>query len=193
MAEQSDIFLWELVRNDDQAAFRRLFDTYYAPLCRYVNMIIRDTAAGEEIVLDIFHSIWENRHRIELRSALRPYLFRSARNRSLNHLRDTRRSVSLESVTPLRCEDHDQIDADQLEEFIQQAILSLPDKCREVFLLSREENLPNQQIAQRLGISVKTVEAQITKALKVIRGHIAQNSKLSAVLLALLLENISRT
>ena len=134
--------------------------------------------------MNVFIHIWENRTRIGIKSSLCAYLFRSVRNRCINYLRDNGPSVYLSDVmVELCCEENRDMEVEELNHFIEEAILSLPDKCRDVFLKSRNEEMSNREIAEQLNlsvrtvdkhlnISVKTVEAQITKALKAIRSYI---------------------
>ena len=123
--------------------------------------------------MNVFIHIWENRTRIGIKSSLGAYLFRSVRNRCINYLRDNGPSVYLSDVmVELCCEENRDMEVEELNHFIEEAILSLPDKCRDVFLKSRNEEMSNREIAEQLNISVKTVEAQITKALKAIRSYI---------------------
>ncbi|MDR1585401.1 MAG: sigma-70 family RNA polymerase sigma factor, partial [Prevotellaceae bacterium] len=101
------------------------------------------------------------------------YLFQAARNKSLNFLRRKKQTVSLNAVEFDIVETNTaSLETEELYRLIQEAVLDLPDKCREVFHLSRNENLSNKEIAEKLGISVKTVEAQITKALKRIKDFL---------------------
>ena len=140
-----DMFLLQLIKNGDKQAFKYVFDTYFTALCRFMYLYLGDTQEAEDIASDIFASVWENRKKLEIRLTFKAYLFQAAKNRCLNAIRE------------------------ELNNLIQEAILSLPEKCREVFLQSRTKNLTNQEIAESMDISVKTVEAQITKALKQIR------------------------
>ena len=127
---------------------------------------------AEDIASDIFASVWENRKKLEIRLTFKAYLFQAAKNRCLNAIRDRKATISLDDIngqdTP-QVSITDSLETEELNNLIQEAILSLPEKCREVFLQSRTKNLTNQEIAESMDISVKTVEAQITKALKQIR------------------------
>lgn len=174
--------LLERLRNDDEEAFSLLFERYYVPLCRYSRLIVRSEDPAEEVVVGLFIYLWEKRAEIRIRSSLCSYLFRSVRNRSLNYLRDVDPTVRLDdAVMELWSEENRTLEIEELNRFIEEAILSLPARCRDVFLQSRSEDLSNREIAIRLNISVKTVEAQISKALKIIRRHIA--GKLGALFL----------
>ena len=158
-----DMFLLQLIKNGDKQAFKYVFDTYFTVLCRFMYLYLGDTQEAEDIASDIFASVWENRKKLEIRLTFKAYLFQAAKNRCLYGL------VGSEMCIRDRVSITDSLETEELNNLIQEAILSLPEKCREVFLQSRTKNLTNQEIAESMDISVKTVEAQITKALKQIR------------------------
>lgn len=168
-----DILLLKLVQSKNEQAFKYLFDTYFVPLCRYVHLYLDSEQEGEELVLDIFMYLWEHSNRINITLSLKAYLFQAARNRCLNFLRDQKSTLSLDSINDIANEETTSLlEIKELDHLIQEAICALPDKCREVFQLSREGNKTNQEIADEMNISVKTVEAQITKALKRIKNFL---------------------
>jgi len=165
-----DILLLNLIREGDELAFKHLFDTYFTPLCRFMQVYISNKAFIEEMALDIFIYVWENRKTLKIQLSFKAYFFQAARNKCLNALREEKKTVSLDEINM------DMIDTgvisleyDELYRLIQEAVFALPEKCKEVFNLSRNENLSNQKISEKLNISVKTVEGQITKALKRIK------------------------
>ena len=165
-----DILLLNLIKEGDSLAFRHFFETYFTSLCRFMHVYISDKAVVEELALDIFVYFWENRKTVRIQYSLKAYLFQAARNKCLNELRQKKKTVSLDDIH------QDVIDTEvmsleneELYRLIQDAVFALPDKCKEVFNLSRNENLSNKEIAEKLDISLKTVEAQITKALKKIK------------------------
>lgn len=168
-----DILLLKLVQSKDEKAFKYLFDTYFVSLCRYVHLYLDSTQEGEELVLDIFMHLWEHGGQINLTLSLKAYLFQAARNRCLNFLRDRKSTLSLDAVDDVANDETSSLlEMEELNLLVQEAICALPDKCREVFLLSREGSKTNQEIANEMDISIKTVEAQITKALKRIKGFL---------------------
>lgn len=170
-----DILLLRLLKSSDKTAYKYLFDSYFEALCRYVFLYLKNKQEAEEIVMDIFLYLWENREKIEIKLSFKAYLFQAARNRCLNTLRDRKEVLSLEDIAQNASPQADVFNAletQELRELIEEAILSLPNKCREVFLKSRQDNMTNQEIATDMAISVKTVEAQITKALKKIKGFL---------------------
>lgn len=170
-----EILLLKLIKQGDEQAFRFLFDQYFVALCRFVNVYLDCHEESEELALDVFAYVWEHRTELEIRLSLKAYLFQMARNRSLNLLRDRRQEASLEelAVEPVE-EGGTRMEIEELNRLIEEAVCALPDRCREVFLKSRREERSNAEIAQEMDISVKTVEAQITKALKLIRKHLGE-------------------
>jgi RNA polymerase sigma-70 factor (ECF subfamily) len=171
-----DILLLKLLKSGDEFALKHLFDSYFASLCRYMHIYLNDKHEVEENALDIFMYIWEHRTDIEIKVSFKAYLFQAARNRCLNSLRKQQNIVSIEDVLPELKQGEDMsIELQELNNLIEEAVMSLPDKCREVFIDSRTENLTNQEIAAKMEVSVKTVEAQITKALKRIKEHLKNN------------------
>lgn len=171
-----DIFLLKRIGENDKEAFKCLFDTYFVPLCRFVRTFVNDCSVAEDIVMDIFTTVWEKRNELEIDVSWKAYLFRSARNRALNYIRDNERFVSVSdwSFYDITETDHP-YELAELERLIREAVSSLPDHCREVFRKSRFEHHTNKEIATTLNISVKYVEAQITKALKLIRKYLGDS------------------
>lgn len=165
------------IRNGDEQAFDALFRQFYGPLVGLAESFVKTRAIAEEIVQDVMLEVWRRRESIRLEESWRAYLFRSARNRSLNELRhaDVQKrgdawargdeSTGESALTGL-------VDA-ELDAAIAGAIAALPEPVREVFTLSRTNGLKYSEIAQVLGISVKTVEARITRALKELRVQLA--------------------
>ncbi len=178
MNNERDIRLWQRIRQGggNLQAFRELFDRYYAPLCRFAAYWLRDRGAAEEIVLDVFTHLWQHAAELRIDLSVRAYLFRAVRNRSLNRLRDDRlRNIPFDELEPLLADNpNHRIETEDLMRLVAEAVADLPLRCREVYLKSREEELSNAEIARELSISVKTVEAQITKALRRIRHRIGE-------------------
>lgn len=168
-----DILLLKLIQSKDEHAFKYLFALYFVPLCRYAHLYLTDAQEEEELVLDIYMHLWEHSAQINLTLSLKAYLFQAVRNRCLNFLRDKKSTLSLEEAGDIaNNETTSTLEMEELTFLIQEAICALPDKCQQVFRLSREGNKTNQEIADELNISVKTVEAQITKSLKRIKNFL---------------------
>jgi len=169
----------------DRQAFEELFKAYFTPLMAFSRRILGDEDDAREVVHQVFINLWEKRREIDLSTSLKSYLFTSVNNRSLNVIRD-RKKFSSGEVPELAGEwdVSTQIEAMELEEKIRAAIESLPERCREIFELNRFDGLKYSEIALQLDISVKTVENQMTKALKILRDQLG---KYLTILLCLLL------
>ena len=159
----------------DHREFEELFRNYFTPLMAFSRRILGDEEDAREVVHQVFINLWEKRRELDLSTSLKSYLFTSVNNRSLNVIRD-RRKFSSEEV-PERAGEWDvstQMEAMELEEKIRAAIDTLPERCREIFELNRFEGLKYSEIATQLDISVKTVENQMTKALKLLREQLGK-------------------
>lgn len=172
----------------DEKAFEQIFKTHFNPLCLFARKYIRDTDVCKEIVHNIFVNIWEKRAGIDLQKNIKSYLFSSVYTRCMNHIRDHKKfdgnaSEHLEVME--RATDYDteqKIGEAELENRIQTAIQTLPEKCREVFCMNRIEGLKYKEIAEKLGISIKTVENQVSKALKVMRENLSDYAKILIII-----------
>ena len=172
-----DILLLKLIKQGDQIAFRHLFYQYADSLERFITYYIHDREKSQDLVLDIFTYIWENRQNFGIKLTLKAYLFQAARNKSFTYIRDKKIPVYLEEMEGMEIvQNYDsELELQELHHLIEEAVSLLPDKCREIFRKSREENLTNKEIAGQLHISEKTVEGQITIALKKIRIHLGDS------------------
>jgi len=154
----------------DKKAFEQLFRKYFPALMGFAGKFLSNEDDAREVVHSVFIRLWEKKEQIDSTTSLKSYLFTSVHNRSLNMIRD--RKKFSETEIPDMAGDVDvssQIEAMELEEKIREAIDTLPEKCREIFELSRFEGMKYADIADKLNISVKTVENQMSKALKVLR------------------------
>jgi RNA polymerase sigma-70 factor (ECF subfamily) len=130
---------------------------------------------AEEVVQDVFYNIWKNRESIRIRYSVQSYLYRSAYNHSMMHLRKMRREHFMEDLTSLEPElnapDPAQvIQLDEVAELISRTLEKLPERTRQIFRMNRQEGLKYREIAEKLSISEKTVEANMGKALKALRN-----------------------
>jgi len=163
----------------DERTLEVLFRSHFKGLCQFALGYVKDDEAAKEIVQDAFVKLWERRQSIDLSKSVTSYLSTMIRNKCLNHLRDNRKfSGDLQALENLPGESmHEQGDhlvESDLRGQIAEAIDELPEKCREVFRMSRYRQLRYQQIADELGISVKTVETQMSKALQHLRTRLAE-------------------
>lgn len=162
----------------DKEAFETLFRNEYKGLCFFAVKYVKDLETAKEIVQDSFISLWEKRASVDVTRSVKSYLTTSVHNRCHNYLRDNRKFnknlLQIEDLLEVSHQpDTDALVVQELHQTIQKAIAELPEKCREIFLLSRYENLKYQEIAEKLNISVKTVEAQMSKALQHMREKLA--------------------
>jgi RNA polymerase sigma-70 factor, ECF subfamily len=155
--------------------FEKLFKETFRPLTAFALKYVGDIDEAKGIVHDVFVNLWEKLSHLSQDSNHKSYLYTAVRNRCLNHIRDRKKHVMLsEAVTGGLTESVNPLETTELEREIAAGIALLPDKCRQVFELSRGEGLKYAQIAERLGISVKTVEAQMTKAMSSLRAHLSE-------------------
>ena len=162
-----------------ESALESLFRDHFTGLCQFAVGYVKDGEVAREIVQDAFVNLWEKRHTIDLAKPVKSYLATTVRNRCLNHLRDNKKfSSDLLALENLSDETvykpADKLVESDLARQITHAIDELPEKCREIFILSRHRNLRYQQIADHLQISVKTVETQMSKALQHMRVRLAE-------------------
>ncbi len=168
--EEQNLFL--SLKAGEEHAFEKLFRNYYAPLCYYASKILQNDGAAEEIVQDFFVRLWEKRADIEIETSLKNYFFRSVKNLCLNQIKHE--SVKLQHVKSVISEAESTEYSDHFQEVnlqkdIEEGIAALPEKRREIFRLSREEGLKYREIADKLNISIKTVEAQMGLAIRALR------------------------
>ncbi len=162
--------------------FEKLFRDYFTPLVWYAMKYVKDQDTAREIVHSVFVALWEKSDSIDFSKPVKPYLYTSVSNRSVNYIRDHKKFTGEEKIDPGGYADHsDSLETRETEEAIYAAIASLPDKTREIFEMSRFENKKYPEIAESLGISVKTVEARMSEALRILRV------KLSAYIKVLIL------
>ena len=170
-----DQALVEALRAGQESALDTLFRTHYAYLCQSVYRVLPDRNMAEDLVQEVFYELWRKRENLHIQQSVRAYLRRAAVNKTLNYIRDQRLLVEDEESMPLGVASTQpgavqQMEVQELKEQMYAAIDALPERCRLVFVLSRFEHLSNKDIADQLTVSVKTVENQMTKALKILRS-----------------------
>lgn len=157
--------------------FEILFREHFTGLCYFARKYTGDLDAAKEIVHNVFLRIWENRSDFEWEKPAKSYLFTSVYNRSLNYIRDNRKLIRQENFQALHLiadesAYSENLETAELESRIKQTLQRLPEKCRQVFELSRFEQKKYSEIAMQLNISVKTVETQMSKALHMLREEL---------------------
>jgi len=163
--------LLTLMGQDDKRAFDEIYSYYWDKLFVYVVKIIKDEDEAYDIIQDVFVSLWLKRHTLKLVS-LKAYLFTAVRFKTLDHLNKAKRTVVLEEsheALPGQDAHLEHYLANELSSQIQDKICELPGKMREIFILSRSEELSHRQISIKLSISDKTVKKQISNALRLLR------------------------
>jgi RNA polymerase sigma-70 factor, ECF subfamily len=171
----NELFIVGKMIEGDRDAFKYFFDQYYTDLCNFVLLYVKDKALAEEVVQDIFVYFWESRHKLNISSSVHAYLFSASKYKSLNLIRDRRNQTkTLEALAQTNKESFIQEEnlfesPDELGQILKASIELLPERCKVIFTLSKNNNLSNSEIANQLGISVKTVENQMTIALKKLR------------------------
>ncbi len=164
----------EGLKNGDKSIFEEIYREYFAPLCYYCLKYVDSYEDSEEIVQDLFVKIWEMHDEIEINISLNAYLYKAVQNYALNHLSKQKTKEKLQlsrdkSVAVSFGTGQDNLEEEELSIVLRHAILKLPEKRREIFELSRFDGFQNLKIAERMAISVKTVETQMTKTLKYLR------------------------
>jgi RNA polymerase sigma-70 factor, ECF subfamily len=170
----NDLELFERIKKNDEAAFEMLFRTYYKTLCYFAYKIVKDSIVAEEIVQDLFSHFWEKRGSMELFTSVKSYLFKSVHNNSLKYLRhqkiviEHQTKVKIDQPLPFELQEN-YAEIGEMMHIINQTLEEVPQRTREIFQLNRDEGLKYQEIADKLNISIKTVEAHITSLLKLLR------------------------
>jgi RNA polymerase sigma-70 factor (ECF subfamily) len=174
----SDRELLDRLRQDDEDAFSSIFRVHYPSLVGAAQAMLGDRGRAEEVVQDVLLELWRRRRTIAIESTLRAYLQRATRNRALNVVRHEKVA---QRMAPIAADDPTvhptelvRLVEGEIDHALHEAVAHLPARCREVFELSRVQGLRYAEIAETLGISVKTVEAQMGKALRIMRERLAQ-------------------
>ena len=201
MADEINIEISKRLKDGNEAAFEIVFKSFFEQLASFANEYVFDKEVSKNIVQEIFMKLWEKRANIEIHSNLKSYLYTSTKNSCISYLRHikTRQQyfekrkkdfddlmLNYEALSQLNI---NRIDFNSIETIIKETIDSLPPRCKEVFTLSRYEELSNKEIAEKLEISVKAVEANNTRAIKLLKKNL--KNYLQSALLAVVLEIIS--
>jgi RNA polymerase sigma-70 factor (family 1) len=174
LENRSDEALLELLKEENRHAFNVLYNRYWKKLYNTANKRIKDPEAAEEIVQDLFTSLWLNRHKITIHTCFESYLHSSVRyliiacfQKQTKKLRFEEGFSKVNTIADTATEDA--IVTNDLLGLLNRQVYTLPEKCRSVFELSRKDHKTNKEIAATLGISEKTVENHMTRALKILR------------------------
>ena len=177
MGSDSDII--RRIRQGDKQEFEKLFRSSYVSLVRHAQTLLRDHDTAEEIVQELFFRLWQDRQTLMIESSLNGYLYRSVHNRALHHIEHqkvvsrhagevtARAELTSEPVT-------EAIYYSELQARVARVLQRLPERCRVIFRMSRFEGLKYYEIADKLAVSLKTVEADMGKALREFRKALAE-------------------
>jgi RNA polymerase sigma-70 factor (ECF subfamily) len=167
------------IRKGDIREFESLFRSYYTPLLNFGTSVLKDRDAAEEIVQELFYIIWRDREKLIITTSLKGYLFRSVYNRAMHHLDHIKvvRKHAAETDTGSSTDSNDPLEIMRYRELnsrVAKILDNLPERCAQIFCMSRFEGLKYNEIASQLAISVKTVEANMGRALKEFRKELLQ-------------------
>jgi RNA polymerase sigma-70 factor (ECF subfamily) len=174
---EDDALLVQRLQAGDEGAYDAVFRTWYPTLVRVAGALVQDTDVAEEVAQEVMLELWRRKQVLDRDVSLKAYLLRSVRNRALNRIRhlrvrrDTESDVEALYDAPVAADQP--VIAQELSDALAVAMRDLPPRCREIFELSRVDGLKYGEIAETLGISPKTVEAQMGKALRILRERLA--------------------
>ena len=174
----TDIQLVDLLKEDDEDALAAMYEKYWEPLFRSAFSLLKDRPACEDLIQEVFIKIWNHRKTLEITVSLKSYLYAAMRYAVYRQIRSGKSREDIFDTIVERLQTpaaYGQLEHQEMQSQINAIVAALPEKCREVYQLSRDERLSHKEIASRLGISTKTVENQIAKALRHLRaslGHI---------------------
>lgn len=167
--------------------FELFFKEQYSALCRFAFGFLKDTEEAEEVVQNSFVKLWNDRDNLNIKSSLKAYIYASVRNACLNHIKHTSIKENYKQYNQINIEKGSHIDgeieANELQEKINIAIENMPLQRKKVFILSRFEGLKYKEIAEQLGISVKTVENHMGSAIKYLRFELKDYLHLISIII----------
>lgn len=171
-----ETIIHRISKNDDELAFRELFDHYYSKLLHFSFSLIRNSTLAEEIVLDVFASLWKKRAELPEIEHIESYTFTATKNRTLNAIRDKKKdlvnlevdSIEFKYIRSNRNPESELL-SHELQQTINEAVEALPEKGRMIYRLVKEEEMNYKQVAELLDISSKTVDSHIYSAVKKVR------------------------
>lgn len=200
--EQTDLDDFFLLRfkSGDELAFEKIFKSNHNQIVGFCNQFISDLDKANSLTQEVFLNLWLNREKIETLNGIRAFLYTFAKSSCLNyirhrkivskyedkHLQDREEELNREVLESF---DFNSLEFSELEGLIQLTINDLPEKCRQVFIMSRFEGKMNKEISEELNISVKAVEANITRALKTLKSRLSEY--LPVILVQLIMHHIS--
>ncbi len=183
------------LRKKDTDAYKELFFRYHGRLVLFARKFTGDLEAAQDIVQDAFLTLWEKSDLLMINISPKAYLFQAVRNRALNYNRHTQVKQNVHNGLLSKIDAAERViysDSDdpfcsllelEMEQKIEVTISAMPEKCREIFVMSRQDNLKNREIAEKMGITVKMVEKQMSKALRILRTQLSEYVNLFLIIL----------
>ena len=176
------------IRNGDKSAFNTVIDLYYKEVYLYAKSLSRNETLAKDLTQEAFFKLWKKRGILKDGVLIRGWLYKSVRNKFLDHIKKYNRETRLLEMTYADALDNaiqkeNQEELQHKLEIVEKEIKNLPKKCSKVFLLSKKEGLSNIEIADYLGLSIKTVEGHLTKALKILREKLKDKIQILFIIL----------
>ncbi|WP_298780001.1 RNA polymerase sigma factor [uncultured Polaribacter sp.] len=180
-------FLTNRLKEGDKKAYAFLIDNYHHKLCVYANSLINNHTQSEDIVQNVFVNLWVKRAKLDPKQSIKSFLYKSVYNEFIDQYRKTQSVMKIEKMYIDYINsivlDEDKEDTQKLIKQVKIIIQNLPPKCKHVFELSKKEGLTNIEISEHLNVTVKAVEAQITRAFSIIRKKLKGKTDLILFLL----------
>lgn len=197
--EMNDFFMLRF-KNGDEKAFETIFKSDYNKIVGFCNQFVNDRERAKNQAQEAFINLWLNREKIATFNGIRSFLYTYAKSACLNYIRHEKvvskysdkqlqQKENLLNREVLESFDFNSLEFSELEELILRSIDELPEKCRQVFVMSRFDGKTNKEIAEELGISVKSVEANMTRALKALKSNLSDY--LPLVLIQIIMQYVS--
>ncbi|BEG98710.1 RNA polymerase sigma-70 factor [Bacteroides sedimenti] len=174
----NDLLLLTRIKNGDVQAFENLFRTYYKPLCYYADSFLNDMDSAEEIVQNLFYLFWKEKAELQIRLSVKSYLYKSVQNKVFNYLKHLQVMESycekaFQDIPEVRNESPEEhLEYKELESKLASLLQQLPERQRKIFCMNRFGGKKYSEIATELSVSVKTVEADISKVLVLLRKEL---------------------
>jgi RNA polymerase sigma-70 factor (ECF subfamily) len=167
------------IRKGDVQAFEWLFRQYYEKLCQWAYQYLHDIDSAEEVVQDLFYHLWRNRSTMEFHASVKSYLYKAVSNNCKMQIRNKGRRSAIEANLGSRISTPEEepsavLEVKEIREVVNKTLDELPEKPAQIFRMSRYEGMKYREIAEKLSISIKTVEANMGKALKIFRKNLQE-------------------
>ena len=175
--ESEERYIIEGLRSGRESAYRQIFEQYYQRLVVFSHRYLEDQESARDVVQDLFVDLYDSRQSISIETSLKSYLYSAVKNRCLNQVKheqvkEKHRNKSRSEANVADPNLEEIMDAVELEARIYEIVLKLPEKCRQIYIMSRVDGKRNSEIADLLNLSIRTVETQISKALKSLRDNL---------------------